>query len=88
MNGKPNTRKKKPATVATINGVELTAEQQAQSLVQQISFKLMTFSYFVMSELITILVNGGMPQEQAQVRAAEIVKRAMEKFSDSEVGQK
>ena len=70
----------------TLPGVELVPE--VQSLVNQISFKLMTFSYFVMSELITILVNGGMPKEQAQVRAAEIVKRAMEKFSDSEVGQK
>lgn len=70
----------------TIPGAELIPE--AQSLVNQISFKLMTFSYFVMSELITILVNGGMPQEQAQVRAAEIVKRAMEKFRDSEAGKK
>lgn len=70
----------------TIPGAKLIPE--AQSLVNQISFKLMAFSYFVMSELITILVNGGMPQEQAQLRAAEIVKRAMEKFRDSEAGKK
>lgn len=63
----------------TLPGAELVSEA-AQSLVNQISFKLMTFSYFVMSELITILVNGGMPKETAQIRAAEIVKRAMEKF--------
>lgn len=69
----------------TLPGAELIPE--AQNLVNQIAFKLMTFSYFVMSELITILVNGGMPQEQAQVRAAEIVKRAMEKFRDSEAGK-
>ena len=74
-------------TTPTIPGAELVPEA-AQNLVQQISFKLMTFSYFVMSELITILVNGGMPQEQAQIRAAEIVKRAMEKFRDSEAGKK
>ena len=70
----------------TLPGAELVSEA-AQSLVNQISFKLMTFSYFVMSELITILVNGGMPKETAQIRAAEIVKRAMEKFRDSEAGK-
>lgn len=85
MNGKPSNRKKKPTTtIATVDGVKLTAEQLTNSLARQIEYKLMTFAYFIIGDLITILTNGGMPQEDAKLRAAEIVTGAMTRFRDSE----
>lgn len=84
MNGKPSNRKRKPATIATVDGVKLTAEQLTTKLARQIEYKLMTFAYFIIGDLIAILTNGGMPQEDAKLRAAEIVTGAMTRFRDSE----
>ena len=56
MNGKPSNRKKKPTTtIATIDGVKLTAAELTAGLVRQIEYKLMTFAYFVVGDLIAIL---------------------------------
>ena len=85
MNGKPSNRKKKPAnTIATIDGVKLTAAELTAGLARQIEYKLMTFAYFIVGDLIAILENGGMPQEDAKLKAAEIVAGAMRRFRDSE----
>lgn len=81
-------RKKKQAnTIATIDGVELTAAELVTGLSRQIEYKLMTFAYFIIGDLIAILENGGMPQEDAKLRAAEIANGAMEKFRDSEAAK-
>lgn len=87
MNGKPSNRKKKPATIATVDGVKLTAAELTAGLARQIEYKLMTFAYFVVGDLITILENGGMPQEDAKLKAAEIVTGAMRRFRDSEAAK-
>lgn len=76
MNGKPSNRKKKTTTVATMDGVTLTAAQAGAIFYPY----LMSFGYCVIAELIEVFVQGGMPEDKAKENAAAIALRAMARF--------